>query len=110
MNRLLPLMACVALPGCVFSSAVVPPMTFALAAPMPEDDGPTEADRLAMLRDHSRHRLHDPAVGPKCSVKVTLTGRRTWRLSSCEGELKCWALGGGGYDCERPIAAVTPQL
>lgn len=108
MNRLVLLMATLALPGCVFSSAVIPPMTYALVTAPPEDE-PSDEQRLAMLRDHSRHRLYDPAQGPRCAVQVTPTGRRTWRLSSCDGELKCWALGGGGYDCERPLA-VAPQL
>lgn len=103
------------LPGCLFNSAVATatlPLAFVRLPEPSGDDGEyelTETERLAKLREHSRHRLYDPAEGPRCAVTVTPTGARTWQLSSCEGELECWALAGGGYDCERRTGA-SPQL
>ncbi len=115
MRSLVALALAALLPGCLFNSAVATatiPLAFVRLPEPPDDDEEyalNESARLGKLREHSRHRLYDPAQGPRCAVTVTPTGARTWRLSSCEGELKCWALAGGGYDCERRTAD-TPQL
>ena len=94
------------LTGCALTGAAATGTVPLAMVPPPAYEN--EGD-LAGLQDHSRHRLYDPARGPRCAVSVTPTGPRTWQLKSCEGELKCWALGGGGYDCEKPPSP-APQL
>lgn len=75
-----------------------------------EEFDPYEEERIAGLIDKSRTRLYeDPVAGPKCASNVSRTGRRTWSVSSCEGQVKCWALD-PGFDCERVASAARPAL
>jgi hypothetical protein len=56
-----------------------------------------EDEVVESMMKQSRAKVSIRADGP-CEVDSRRTGRRTWRVDSCQGQTKCWVVE-GGYQC-----------